>query len=354
MDAQLDLAIKAAWDAHARGDWLGAIDCWKRCLQLDPGITNAYWMAGALLLQEGRPQEADAVLSEGMRREPGHISMGIEHAKAATALKNWPEAVRRWNALTERAPDSSEVLRWRSTAEMQMRMEGLTDEQNAQLQFTNRPVADTELFMRFESLGDNCEFGLVQRQFHAEPLSLLRWSAITLDALIDGLADGFRSAGNAETTTLTVAHHGEYTLQDHRYGMAMHTFINAKMSAEDPAKLHTKMCRRLTFLRTKLTQDLADSSKIFVFKSNSGAPLERVKELHETMERYGRNRLFYVLEADSNRVVGSVEELSQRLFVGAIDHFVHSGQEWDTINFAGWRELCRKILDRYGEPVPAA
>src|SRR5690348_3255112 len=36
------------------------------------------------------------------------------------------------------------------------------------------------LMLAFESLGDNCEFGLVQRQAGAEPLGLLRFTGIFL------------------------------------------------------------------------------------------------------------------------------------------------------------------------------
>jgi hypothetical protein len=37
-------------------------------------------------------------------------------------------------------------------------------------------------FPGFENLGGNCEFGLVQRHFGAEPLSLLRWTATPPEA----------------------------------------------------------------------------------------------------------------------------------------------------------------------------
>ena len=33
-----------------------------------------------------------------------------------------------------------------------------------------------ELLLQFEPIGDNCEFGLMQQYFGAEPLSLLRFA----------------------------------------------------------------------------------------------------------------------------------------------------------------------------------
>jgi hypothetical protein len=57
-------------------------------------------------------------------------------------------------------------------------------------------ISDRDLVLNFESIGDNCEFGLVQRMAGAEPLGLLRFSSTPLPLLVralrarfDGLAD---------------------------------------------------------------------------------------------------------------------------------------------------------------------
>ncbi len=78
--------------------------------------------------------------------------------------------------------------------------------------------------MSFQPLGDNCEFGLVQRPFGAEPIDLLRWNAIGPEALICGLDCNFEDIENPESTELDLDGE-EFVLKDHRYGMAMHTFI---------------------------------------------------------------------------------------------------------------------------------
>lgn len=44
---------------------------------------------------------------------------------------------------------------------------------------------------RFESLGQNCEFGLLQRRCGAEPLGLLRFSSVRLERLIHGIRANF-------------------------------------------------------------------------------------------------------------------------------------------------------------------
>jgi len=45
----------------------------------------------------------------------------------------------------------------------------------------NIPKDDIDLVQRFESLGDNCEFGMVQRYAGAEPLSLFRFIVLPID-----------------------------------------------------------------------------------------------------------------------------------------------------------------------------
>src|SRR5216683_6255225 len=47
-----------------------------------------------------------------------------------------------------------------------------------------------ELMYRFASLGDNCEFGLVQRRCGAEPLGLFRFATIGPESLVQLLEAG--------------------------------------------------------------------------------------------------------------------------------------------------------------------
>src|SRR5260221_3025006 len=53
-----------------------------------------------------------------------------------------------------------------------------------------------QLMMQFESLGENCEFGLVQRRCGAEPLGLLRFASAPLPVLLAGLRARFEGLGD--------------------------------------------------------------------------------------------------------------------------------------------------------------
>jgi tetratricopeptide (TPR) repeat protein len=353
METELRAATAAAWAAHERGDWPDAIRHWQTCIRLDPDLGAAYWMGGALLLGEGRLDEAEAMLAEGVRRDPANVLMAVEHAKSATALGNWPEAIRRWKALVRRAPETREVVEGWDQFVMRLKSHEIDEtiaDRSAGIDWdsvraTPRHPDDRELFMGFESLGDDCEFGLVQRQFGADPLSLLRWNAISLPSLIAGIADGFREVGEPRLNELRPVFADELGLRNDRYGMATHTFIReSHVPAAERPTLHARLCRRQAYLGRKLIEDLREPSKIFVYKTLPAAPLSEVRRLHAAMERYAPNRLLYVVDADAERPAGSVEEIAPRLFVGAVPLLWRRINHWDTIDFTGWRDLCRNVL----------
>ena len=116
------------------------------------------------------------------------------------------------------------------------------------------------LMLRFESIGDSCEFGSVQRRYAAEPLGLLRWNDVQLDDLLAALANRFEGMGLPDHTEMPVLGNGEYTIKDTRWSLWMHTFLFEGQT--DPAALYPKMCRRVVaWLRDKLVADLEAAEK---------------------------------------------------------------------------------------------
>ncbi len=55
-----------------------------------------------------------------------------------------------------------------------------------------------QIAMQFESVGENCEFGLWQRRCDSEPLGLLRFSSTFMRNLIRGIQTGFEGLGEPE------------------------------------------------------------------------------------------------------------------------------------------------------------
>src|SRR5689334_23292329 len=124
---------------------------------------------------------------------------------------------------------------------------------------------DHELVLKFESLGDNCELGLVQRRVGVEPLGLLRFAGAPLPHLLRALAARFE--GIADPGQIRVQpENGEYMIKLAKYDFVYHADV--KVGEADPEALQRQQIRTVGFLARKLVADLENSSKIMVFRQN--------------------------------------------------------------------------------------
>src|SRR5204863_3187648 len=94
-----------------------------------------------------------------------------------------------------------------------------------------------ELMMQFESLGENCEFGLVQRRCGAEPLGLLRFASAPLAKLLAALKADFAGFGESGAIAVDLSSNGrEYMVQDRRFGLNYHPWV--KKDEMTPQQIH--------------------------------------------------------------------------------------------------------------------
>ncbi len=199
------------------------------------------------------------------------------------------------------------------------------------------PLAD--LMLKFESLGQNCEFGLVQRQCQAEPLSLLRFSSTPLPRLLDALDARFAGMGAPEATNVVLSSNGrEYMVNDSRFGFVYHAWVNAgEMS---PEELQRREARRIPFLVRKLLEDLEAGEKIFVFKGMGAVAEEEVFPLAMAIRRYGPNTLLVITLSDAAHRGGTVEARSPGFMIGYIDRFAPGDDAQDFL-LGQWVRICR-------------
>ncbi len=122
-----------------------------------------------------------------------------------------------------------------------------------------------ELMLAYESLGQDCNFGLMQRHAGVEPLGLYRFSGTDLNQLLRALDSEFEGVGDPDNFEIVLkgeAPH-EYMIADRTIG-GYHTFISPEEM--EPDELRVRQARHLKFLRRKILEDLKAGEKIWVWK----------------------------------------------------------------------------------------
>lgn len=324
-----------AWVAHHRGDWQAAAARWRVYQKKFPDHPVGYSSLGVALRELERFDEADAALREGLALFPDNGELIGNYAWVAYNRHDWPQALKRWEAFRDKFPDNPLGHR-----QVMLVLGELG--RFAEAEALTRPAAPrhtkdsalTRLMLGFESLGENCEFGVVQRHFGAEPLGLLRFTATPPALLTAALRDRFAGVGLPENTTLTV-HKDEYLTGDTRYHMVMHTFIRA--GNEDREKRFANICRRLVFLRDKLIGDLELAEKHFVYGSRQRLSDDEIHSLWRAMQVYGKNRLLFVHPSDAGELPGTMRRLEGDLIVGCLDQLSVEKPSFDL-----WLSLCQE------------
>jgi tetratricopeptide (TPR) repeat protein len=337
--------------AGLRREWPVNEARWRKAVEKFPDRVSAWTGLGEALRNAGRLEESQKILSAALQRFPDNLELERHLALTYSSQRLWTIALPLWERLKRKYPRNQSVLSgitqtvWRAQEDLgaisTQNIEGATSfeipsfllEEDDSVEHGNALRA---LFLKFESLGDTCEFGIVQRRFGAEPISLLRWASTQPAKLVQALDSKFEGVGDAEHTIIQVSH-GEYTTQDRRYHMFSHTFTPE--TAEPLDRFTVQHLRRMKYLRKKLIEDLATGEKVFVYKSNSGVSEEDARAIFQAIRGYGgQTALLCVRLSDAANEPGSVRALESGLFIGYIDRF-----STVDINVDVWVELCRKI-----------
>jgi hypothetical protein len=185
-----------------------------------------------------------------------------------------------------------------------------------------------EMWSVFRSLGESCEFGFVQRHYGSEIPSLFRFALTSLGGLTSALRSGFHNLAALECLSIETEYLddgkacGAFHVWSHDYGLRFHAGYNHILDLE---KLKNAESRRLEFLLNTFIEDLQTGEKIFVFKSVpelAGFVTEQahVDKLVAAMRAHGPTTLLWVTVATDDHPPGSVEDVSDGLIRGYIDH----------------------------------
>lgn len=318
----------------------------------DPAILHGRADA---LIRSGRCAEAEAVICAALGDHPHCEDLLFDRAHVALKTERWDEAVAQFEALVRRRPARAEAkpLLARARAERaQAELEageaqGTYTPERQDVGLVQDPAA-RQILLDFESLGQDCEFGLVQRHFGAEPLGLFRWTFTTPVRLQQALDQSLEGLGEAKQTSISLWDDYEYKISDSVWNFNFHTWISRHEADRDD--VYRKMCRRIGFLKGKFLEDLSLGRKTFVLKSFDTGP-DEVRALLAALRTFGPAHILWVrsLEMDTllaqRRRSGELEEVEPGLYAGYISNFGNRPSGPWQIDFQGWVDLCRKVLD---------
>ena len=173
----------------------------------------------------------------------------------------------------------------------------------------------------FESLGNNCEFGVVQRKLGLDVMNLFRFCNAPFADLVRALADDLRTLLDPAAATLEVHEGGlrEYVMSVPAYNIRWHTFTPVDTSdADDVLNKHRV---RLAYLRRKFFEGLRGGRKIYVVKRAEPISAAQLAALAMELGRHGPRTLLCVEPAAGQRRPGEVEYLGQGLMRGYVTRF---------------------------------
>lgn len=209
----------------------------------------------------------------------------------------------------------------------------------------------TDIYSRFEGLGNNCEFGIVQRKSGLDPLGLFRNAGfLGIDQITAAISTGF--AGLFEEGMFSYHQRDgwpQYGLACRVYGFVFHTGIpaNVPFPSAEWDRRSTKDIAAFRFLKRKLLEDLAAGEKTFVYRSKQGITGSKARALQAAIASHGPGWLVCVSE-DETQPSGVTELVEPGLIRASVRRL--SNENPPVIEFEAWEAIARQSLAlRFGD-----
>ncbi|GJE36301.1 hypothetical protein [Methylobacterium persicinum] len=188
----------------------------------------------------------------------------------------------------------------------------------------------------FRSLGDNCEFGFVQRYGGVEPSGLLRFAYTPMEDLIRGLRCGFADLGAPGDLHLTVSEGGAYYCHSRAYNIWANT--GQTLGTVEAADLLEREYGRIAHLKRKMLDELSEGSLIFVRKVAAAEPEDDFARLSEAVWAHGPSVLLRVTEVGPGWRPEPARRVGDRLIEGRVRRFAPTAQAWE-VDLEPWLHL---------------
>jgi tetratricopeptide (TPR) repeat protein len=355
------LMIHYAWSAFYSMDWELSKNRWHALIKLLPNDPAGYNGAALSLMRMGQLDSAEYILRSAPLEVIDDVDLSVTRAQLANARQNWTVALPLWERLKQKYPMHEKVLQGYGNA--LQHLETLSNDEYLSNNVSDLPqmhvpqredvsvVGDEiskTLMLNFESIGGNCEFGLVQRHFGAEPISLLRWTEVPATALTRMLHTRFEALGDADQSEILLVQWKEYFIIDKKFGLSFHTWVNEHEA--HPDEIFKRQAKRIRRLRDALIELLKETGKIFVYKPTKYISIELIYEIFKEFRGCGPNTLLLVQQSDQFNPAGTVREEADGLLLGYVSRLsptlINSQAVWD-IPYEEWRNLCKSALNIY-------
>ncbi len=322
---------------------------WRLMQALAPHHVDGFVHYARHLSEEGRDEEADVVLGQAAERFPGNKTLLATRAFNAGKSGDIRGAIRRREIAIEHFPQWEEAISHHNALVALLTTQSPDEAlEHGSQQLSDKPShgfrqvrEDAEelrqVFLRFESIGMTCEFGLVQRLFGLEPLGLLRFASIAPHNLVRILNSDFAEIADAPDA-LFIKKPRNYWLRIPSVGIQMPTMFEPP----DADAFMVQMRRRLRFLSTKLLEDLREAEKIFIYKTpHSMLSVIYINEIVAAVRRHGPGHVLFVRQPNAQHPAGSVEERPDGVYIGRLPE---QPQGVAKLDIDAWGSVCKQVL----------
>ncbi len=178
----------------------------------------------------------------------------------------------------------------------------------------NREARERQLVMRFEGLGNNCEFGLMQREVGFNRMGLLRLAGSFDNAtLASAFENGFAHLGTEADTDMWLRG-SEWMATSRHYGFVIHTYRYYPEYSEE--QIRADQSNMLTFQIGMLLEILEEPTRILLRRVARDDDMGSMERLFAAIRSYGPVDLLWVTNTEEGKPHGLVERRDDGSFIG--------------------------------------